>query len=71
MEKKTKTKKSAKQLKVTYLKSAIGFDKNQKAIIEALGFTKLNTTKVFPDNACIRGSLFKVKHLVQVEEIKE
>lgn len=71
MEKKTKTKKSGKQLKVTYFKSVIGFNKDQKAVIEALGFRKLNTTKVFPDNACIRGSLFKVKHLVKVEEIKE
>ena len=43
-----------KQLKVTY---------------EALGFTKLNQTKVFPDNASIRGSLFHVRHLVKVEEI--
>ena len=71
MEKKTKTKKSGAKLRVTYLKSAIGFDKNQKAIIEGLGFKKLGTTKVFPDNACIRGSLFKVKHLVRTEEIKE
>ena len=70
MEKK-KVKKSQKMLKVTYLKSAIGFNKNQKAIIEGLGFKKLNTVKTFPDNECIRGSLFKVKHLVKVEEIKE
>ena len=58
-----------KQLKVTYIKSTIGYNKNQAKIIEALGFTKLNQTKIFPDNASIRGSLFHVRHMVRVEEI--
>lgn len=58
-----------KQLKVTYIKSTIGYNKDQAKIIEALGFTKLNQTKIFPDNASIRGSLFHVRHLVLVEEI--
>ena len=68
MEKK-ETKKSKGKLKVTYVKSVIGFDKSQGKIIEALGFKKLNTTKIFPDNESIRGSIFKVKHLLKVEEI--
>ena len=58
-----------KQLKVTYVKSKIGYNKNQAKILEALGFTKLNQTKIFPDNESIRGSLFHVRHLVRVEEI--
>ena len=58
-----------KQLKVTYVKSKIGYNKNQAKILEALGFSKLNQTKIFPDNASIRGSLFHIKHLVKVEEI--
>lgn len=58
-----------KQLKVTYVKSKIGYNKNQSKILEALGFTKLNQTKIFPDNASIRGSLFHVRHMVKVEEI--
>lgn len=58
-----------KQLKVTWIKSTIGFNKNQDKIIKALGFSKLNTSKIFPDNDSIRGSLFHVKHLVKVEEI--
>jgi large subunit ribosomal protein L30 len=71
MEKQTnKTKKSAGKLKVTYVKSVIGFEKRQVKVLEALGFRKLNTTKIFPDNECIRGSLFLVKHLVKVEEVK-
>ena len=62
--------KKQKQLKVTYVKSVIGYEKRQAKVIEAWGFKKLNTTKIFPDNPCIRGSLFKVKHLVKVEEVK-
>ena len=70
MEKKeTKKAKTTGKLKVTYVKSVIGFNKNQVKVIEALGFKKLNTSKVFPDNESIRGSIFKVKHLLKVEEI--
>ena len=69
MEKKKQTKNDLKKLKVTYVRSVIGYNKNQAKILEALGFTKLNSTKIFPNNDCIKGSLFKVKHLVKVEEI--
>ncbi|NCB48294.1 MAG: 50S ribosomal protein L30 [Clostridia bacterium] len=69
MEKKKQTKNDLKKLKVTYVRSAIGYNKNQAKILEALGLTKLNSTKIFPNNDCIKGSLFKVKHLVKVEEI--
>ena len=58
----------AKNLKVTYVRSAIGYNKNQAKILEALGFTKLNQTRILPDNASIRGSIFHIKHLVKVEE---
>lgn len=61
-------KKQEKTIKVTWVKSAIGFNKNQAKIIEALGFKKLGQTRVLPDNDCIKGSIFKVKHLLKVEE---
>ena len=57
-----------KKLKVTYVRSAIGYNKKQSKILEALGFTKLGQTRLLPDNASIRGSIFHVKHLVKVEE---
>lgn len=57
-----------KTLKVTYVKSVIGYSKRQVKILEALGFKKLNQTRIFPDNASIRGSLFHIRHLVKVEE---
>ena len=59
-------KKQVKTIKVTWVKSAIGFNKNQSKIVEALGFKKLGQTRVLPDNDCIRGSIFKVKHLLKV-----
>lgn len=59
-----------KQLKVTYVKSVIGYNKNQAKIVEALGFRKLGQTRILPDNASIRGSIFQVKHLLKVEEVK-
>ena len=61
-------KKQEKTIKVTLIKSATGFDKRQAKIIEALGFRKLGQTRVLPDNDCIRGSIFKVNHLLKVEE---
>ena len=59
-----------KQLKVTWVKSCIGYNGNQAKMIEALGFKKLNQTRVLPDNDSIRGSLHHVAHLVKVEEVK-
>ena len=61
-------KKQVKTIKVTLVKSPTGYDKRQAKIVEALGFKKLGQTRVLPDNDCIRGSIFKVKHLLKVEE---
>ena len=60
--------KNEKTLKVTWVKSAIGYNKNQSKIIEALGFKKLNQTRILPDNESVRGSLHHVAHLVEVVE---
>ena len=57
------------QLKITLVKSTIGALKKQQATVEALGLKKLNSTVVQPDNDCIRGMIFRIKHLVKVEEI--
>lgn len=64
------TKKNQKMLKVTWVKSAIGYNKKQAKVIEALGFKKLNETRLLPDNDSIKGSIFLVKHLLKVEEEK-
>lgn len=57
------------KLKVTLLKSTIGCLQNQKATVAALGLRKIRSEVVHDDNPVIRGMIFKVKHLVKVEEI--
>ncbi|MGB4471476.1 MAG: 50S ribosomal protein L30, partial [Limnochordia bacterium] len=57
------------KLKITWKKSAIGYTQDQKDTIKALGLRKLNQTVIKEDNPCIRGMVFKVKHLVEVEEV--
>jgi large subunit ribosomal protein L30 len=60
--------KSEKKLKITQVKSAIGCPKDQKATVRALGLKRLNDTVTHEDTPAVRGMVFKVKHLVQVEE---
>jgi len=62
-------KKKEKQLKITLVKSTISSLKNHKATVQALGLKKINQSVVKADNAATRGMIFKVKHLVEVEEI--
>ncbi len=57
------------KLKVTYIKSCIGFNKNQAKVLESLGLKKLNDENILPDNPAVNGMIFKVKHLVKVEKI--
>ncbi|HET8910165.1 MAG TPA: 50S ribosomal protein L30 [Ktedonobacteraceae bacterium] len=59
------------KLRVKYVKSAIGYAKDQKATIQALGFRKLQQTVEHDDQPAVRGMIKKVIHLVQVEETVE
>lgn len=59
-----------KTLRITYSKSAIGYEKDQKATIAALGFTKLRQTRELQDTPSVRGMIRKVAHLVTVVESK-
>jgi large subunit ribosomal protein L30 len=63
--------KKSDKLEATWIHSAIGRSYRQKRIVEALGFKKLNQTRVLPDNAAIRGMLNKVPHLVVWEAASE
>ena len=65
----TKVAKKDKKLRVTLVKSAIGYSKDQKRTVVALGLNKLNSQNELPDNSAVRGMIFKIKHLVRVEEI--
>ena len=56
------------KLRVTWVKSSIGYPKDQKATIRALGLRKLQQTVEHEDQPAVRGMIRKVIHLVQVEE---
>ncbi|MBO7508425.1 MAG: 50S ribosomal protein L30 [Clostridia bacterium] len=62
-------KKSKNQIKVTYTKSCIGYNKKEAKVLESLGLRKLNDSNVLPDNDAVRGMIFKVRHLVSVENV--
>ncbi len=57
-----------KTLKVTLVRSPIGFPKPQKATVRALGLRRMNQTVEHQDTPAVRGMLAAVTHLVRVEE---
>jgi large subunit ribosomal protein L30 len=59
---------SEPRLRITWVKSAIGYSKRQKGTIRALGLRRLGDVVEQADTPVIRGMLNKVSHLVQVEE---
>ena len=58
-----------KTLRITQIKSGIGFPLDQKRTVRALGLKRINHSVEQKDNPVIRGMVFKVKHLVKVEEL--
>lgn len=58
-----------KTLRLTQVKSSIGYKKDQGATLKALGLGKIGSTVEQVDNDAIRGMIFKVKHLIEVENI--
>ncbi|MCE2849790.1 MAG: 50S ribosomal protein L30 [Roseiflexaceae bacterium] len=59
------------KLRITYTKSAIGYSADQKETIKSLGLRKLNSSIVREDTPVVRGMIFKVRHLVTVQEVAE
>jgi large subunit ribosomal protein L30 len=57
-------------LRITLVKSTNRAKKKQFATVEALGLRKIRSVVEHNDTPQIRGMIFKVKHLVSVEEIK-
>lgn len=58
-------------IRVKYVKSKIGYNKKQKATIEALGLHKLGQEKVHRASDAILGMCAAVPHLVEVSEADE
>lgn len=66
---KAKSSKSREKLvRVTLVKSPIGYSKRQKGTIRALGLHRMNHMVEHIDTPVLRGMLAKVSHLVLVDE---
>ncbi len=56
------------KLRVTWVKSGIGYADDQRRTLRALGLKRLNQSVIHNDLPSIRGMIIKVRHLVKVEE---
>jgi large subunit ribosomal protein L30 len=65
-----KTTPKEKRLRVTLVKSAIGYTLRQKNTVRALGLHRMHETVEHIDSPVLRGMIAKVSHLVQVEEVE-
>jgi large subunit ribosomal protein L30 len=57
----------ARKLKITLVKSTIGFDKKQEKVVTGLGLRRIGHTVELVDTPATRGMVHKVRHLVTVE----
>lgn len=58
-----------KILRITLVKSPIGYSVRHKATIRALGLHRMHETVEHADSPSLRGMIYKVNHLVKVEEL--
>ena len=68
MAKKAAQQASGKKLKVTLLRSTIGFNETQFKTVEGMGLRRIRHTVELPDTPETRGMIHKVRHLVEVTE---
>ena len=57
-----------KMIRITLVKSPIGYSERQKGTVRALGLKRLNQTVEMVDTPSLRGMLDRVNHLVAIEE---
>ena len=57
------------KLKITQIKSSIGYNKKAKLTMSALGIKKINSSVVHVDTPQIRGMIKSVYYLLKVEEV--
>jgi large subunit ribosomal protein L30 len=60
---------TAKAVRITYVKSAIGYEKSQKRTVQALGLRRLGDTVEQANNPAIRGMIDSIGHLLEVEVV--
>jgi large subunit ribosomal protein L30 len=59
--------KKTKSVRVTQLRSGIGFDRKQRVALRSLGLRRIRHTVEVPDTPSTRGLILRVRHLVQIE----
>jgi large subunit ribosomal protein L30 len=59
---------TGRRLKVTLVKSTIGYNASQAKVVQGLGLRRMGHTVEVTDHPATRGMLHKVRHLVRVEE---
>ena len=62
---------SGRKLRITWVKSSIGYSRRQKGTIRALGLRRLGDAVEQADTPVIRGMVDKVSHLVEVEVLED
>ena len=63
-----KTQSAGKMLKVTLVKSTIGFNKTQAKTVQGMGLRRIRHSVELPDTPETRGMILKVRHLIEVSE---
>ena len=67
-QKSKKAQKTAKTVRITLVRSPIGFNRNQAIVVQSIGLRRLHHTVSLADTPETRGMIFKVRHLVTVAE---
>jgi large subunit ribosomal protein L30 len=67
MSEKKSAKSQVQKVKVTLIRSPIGFDRKQARVVEGLGLRRIRHTVELVDSPATRGMIHKVRHLVTVE----
>jgi large subunit ribosomal protein L30 len=57
----------AKRVKITQIRSTIGFNKDQAKVIQSLGLRRIGHSVELADSEAVRGMILKIRHLVTVE----
>ena len=65
---KSAAKAAVKKLKITLLRSPIGFNRTQGKTVEGMGLRRIRHSVELPDTPETRGMILKVRHLIEVTE---
>lgn len=57
------------KVKVTQIQGCIARRWDQEATLKGLGLNKRHRSRVLEDTPCVRGMIYKVRHLVKAENV--